>query len=45
MLERSQSCGDSQVVVFNGSVVLFKQLGHCFTYRVYVALNEIMNCG
>ena len=45
VLERSQCCRDSQVVVFDGFVVLFKQLRHCFTYRVYVALNEIMNRG
>jgi hypothetical protein len=45
VLGRSQSCRDSQVVVFDGSVVLFNQLRHCFRYRVYVALNEFVNCG
>jgi hypothetical protein len=45
VLGRSQSCRDGRVVVYDGSVVLFNQLRHCFTYRVYVALIEIMNCG
>ena len=45
VLGRSQSCRNSQVLVFYGSLVLFNQLRHCFTYRGYAALNEILNCG